>query len=42
MTYIFDEEPERWQRLLATLEIDEDTAGLINGGHGAPASNGTR
>jgi hypothetical protein len=27
MTYIFDEEPMRWQRLLAQLGIDEVAAG---------------
>lgn len=35
MTYIFDEEPERWQKLLGTLGIDEADARRIGG-----ASNG--
>jgi ATP phosphoribosyltransferase len=36
MTYIFDEEPERWQKLLAELSLDEAAArgaGLLNGSH---------
>jgi hypothetical protein len=36
MTYIFDEEPERWQRLLATLGLDDAAARSI----GQPAANG--
>jgi hypothetical protein len=41
MTYIFDEEPERWHKLLAALGLDEAAArarGLLGGGHGAGAN----
>lgn len=42
MTYIFDEEPERWQALLSDLAIDEASA-TAKGLLGADAaSNGRR
>ena len=41
MTYIFDEEPERWLRLLSTLGIDEAAAQRFTAsGATGQASNG--
>jgi hypothetical protein len=47
MTYIFDEEPMRWQRLLAELGIDEAAvskgeAAVAATAAGAVASNGAK